>query len=96
MMLTATLCTISAALNRIDALNQLYIGTVWDRVFGPFFAAVVLAFLLLALRCILLRGLDRWLAAGVAAVTLLSAFIVWLARTPAWDSFATLVLGPKA
>lgn len=93
MMLSATLAAISAALNRIDPLNQLYIGTVWDRLFGPFFAAVVLALLLLAVRCVLIRGYDRWLATGVGLVILLSAFIVQLARTAAWDRVAGLLLG---
>ncbi len=95
MMLTATLVTISAALNRVDVLNNLYVGTVWDRLFGPFFAAVVLGAILVAFRCILIRAVDRPLATGWAIVTVLSAVIVWLARTPAWDSFARMIIGNK-
>ncbi len=95
MMLSATMVTISAALNRVDALNNLYIGTVWDRLFGPFFAAVVIGAILVALRCLLIRAIDRPLATGWAIVTLLSAVIVWLARTPAWDSFARMIIGNR-
>ena len=56
---------------------------------------MVLGLLLLAVRCAIIRGYDRWLATGVALVTLMSAFIVQLARTSAWDSFATMVIGGK-
>lgn len=92
MMFTATMGVLSAALNRIDALNNLYVGTMWDRVFGPFFAAVVLGVIFLAIRCAFIRGFDRWLAIGMAILALFSAFDVAIARTPAWDWVATMVM----
>lgn len=92
LMLTATLGVISAALNRIQPLNDLYMGTVWDRLFGPFFAAVVLGAVLLALRCVMVRGFDKWLAVGVGAVTVWSAFIVIVAKSSVWMSFAEMVV----
>lgn len=93
MMLTATLAVISAALNRIDALNNLYIGTIWDRVFGPFFVAMVVGTVLAIARCIVARTFDRWLVGGVAGLMLISAGIVALMRTSAWDSIAGMILG---
>lgn len=92
-MLTASLATISAALSRIDALNNLYVGTLWDRLFGPFFAAVVLGVILFALRTLLTRTVDRWLAGNIAALVLVSAFIVWFARTPVWHAISSAIIG---
>ncbi len=91
--LTANLGILSAALNRIDVLNNLYVGTAWDRLFGPFFMTIVLAYLLLAFRTILIRGLDKWLTIGVVLVTLQGAGIVLLARTPVWNQIATALIG---
>ncbi|MFO0833210.1 MAG: hypothetical protein U0637_15360 [Phycisphaerales bacterium] len=93
LMLGATLGVISAALNRIPALNDLSMGTVWDRVFGPFFAAVVLGVVLLAVRCVLIRSLDRWLAVSVLAVTVWSAVIVVVAKSGPWGALAAAVVG---
>ncbi|MFN0133857.1 MAG: hypothetical protein ACKVW3_15180 [Phycisphaerales bacterium] len=92
MMLSATLVTLSAALNRIDTINNLYVGTVWDRLFGPFFAAVVLGAVLLAIRCVLIRAFDKWLGLGVGLVTLFSMFVVSIAKTEAWFGFASLLV----
>lgn len=93
MMLTATLAIISAALNRIDALNNLYVGTVWERLFGPFFFAMVVGAVLAIARCIVARTFDRWLVGGVAGLVLVSAGIVALMRTSAWDALARAIIG---
>ncbi|MFO0834753.1 MAG: hypothetical protein U0638_07270 [Phycisphaerales bacterium] len=93
MMLTATLAVISAALNRIDALNNLYVGTIWDHLFGPFFIAMVVGAVLAIARCIVARTFDRWLVGSVAGLILVSAGIVALMRTSAWDSIAGMILG---
>ncbi len=92
LMLLGTLAAISAAMARIHELNRLYEGTVWHRIWGPFFMTVVLAFLLLGLKRILSGSWDRiyaigclWLAAGLAAN-------YQLATTPAWDSVARALL----
>lgn len=92
MMLSATVGILSAALNRIDALNQLYVGTAFDRVFGPFFFAVVLGWLLVAARCAIVRSFDKWLTTGIAIVTLVSVGIVILAKTSAWNAIATMLV----
>ncbi|MGR8935774.1 MAG: hypothetical protein ACU837_15545 [Gammaproteobacteria bacterium] len=92
MMLLATLAAIPAAASRIDFLNALYSGTVWETTFGPFFAALAVGALLLAGNWMLLRSLDRWFAAGYAGLVVSSAFILQLATTGAWDRFASFLL----
>lgn len=92
MMFAATMCTISAALNRIDSLNNLYIGTVFETLFGPFFMAVVLAAALWALRCLLVRSFDRWVCVAFGVVTLASLAITAIAKTPAWESVAEMLM----
>ncbi|MCC7407070.1 MAG: hypothetical protein IT442_03305 [Phycisphaeraceae bacterium] len=92
MMLTANLVIVSAALSRIDVLTHLYTGTVWDRLFGPFFTAVVTGAVLLLLRSVLIKSFDRWLAIGFVVLTAFSIFTVTLARTSAWDAFASTLV----
>lgn len=92
MMTAATLCTLSAALNRIDALNNLYVGTVFESFFGPFFMAVVLAGVLWGLRCVLVRSVDRWMGAGFAIVAVVSAAITAIAKTSAWEHLAIALM----
>ncbi|MCA9307324.1 MAG: hypothetical protein R3B46_07875 [Phycisphaerales bacterium] len=84
LMIAGTLITLSAPLNRIPMLNDVYIGTVWDRVVGPYFWVVILGVALLAARSIITRALDRPFAVAIAATTLISIGIVQLARTDQW------------
>lgn len=93
MMLLATLSAMSAAVSRIDPLNDLYLGTAWERHFGPFFLTLVIGVLLLAVRCALTRSFDRWFAMGLAALIVASAGIMHLATTDAWASFTSMLLG---
>ncbi len=92
MMMLATLSAIPAAVSRIDLLNNLYIGTVWERVFGPFFATVVLGVVLLGIRSVLMRSLDRWFAVGLGSLTVAWALIMQVAPTVAWEWFTTAVV----
>jgi hypothetical protein len=92
MMLLGTLAAISAAVARIDTLSNLYAGTIWARIWGPLFMTVVVALLLLALKWLLTRSLDRIYALGCAGLALALAAIMRLATTPAWDSVASGLL----
>jgi hypothetical protein len=92
MMLLATLAAVPAAVSRIDAITALYQGTVWEAIFGPFFGTLVLGAFFLALKWLLTRFLDRWLAIGYAGFVVASALIMQLATTGAWDRFASLLL----
>lgn len=93
MMLLASLAVMPAAVSRIDALNALYAGTMWEALFGPFFMTLVVGAVLLVVRCVLARSFDRWFAAGYAALALSSVLIVRMATSGAWDTFAKFLLG---
>ncbi|MBI5865809.1 MAG: hypothetical protein HZB38_15160 [Planctomycetes bacterium] len=92
MMFTGTLGATAAAISRINPLSNLYLGTAWEHVFGPYFMALLLGVALLGLRCVVTRSFDRWLALGVGAQIGLSAFTMALARSQAWDSMASLLV----
>lgn len=92
MMLLATLAAVSAAVARIDVLNGLTAGTVLEQQFGPFFMASVIAAVLVVLRCILIRGVDRVLTSGVGALILANWLIIAFAKTEAWDSFVKMCM----
>ncbi len=92
MLLLATLAAIPAAVSRIDAISTLYRGTVWETLFGPFFGTLIVGALLLCGKWLLTRSLDRWFAIGYAVLVFLSALIMQIAKTDAWDQFASFLL----
>lgn len=92
-MFLATLSAISAAVSRIDAINALYLGTAWDRLFGPFFVSLLIGGVLVAVRCVLSRRVERPLVFGYGLLVVLSAGILWVARTGVWDAFASWAIG---
>jgi hypothetical protein len=81
-----------AAANRIEAMNNLYIGTIFDTLFGPFFPAVVAGVLILALRSAITKRFDKWLAIATGIVALGAFAILRIALTQAWDSFASWLM----
>ena len=92
MMLMASVSVIGAAFGRITLLNELYAGTWWEVVFSAFLMQVILAALLLVVKCVLFRSFDRWLATGVAAFTIACIGISLGAKTQLWDQVATFLL----
>ncbi len=92
MMLLASVSIMSAAMGRMRPLNALLAGTWAERWFSAFFTSVVLAALFLLIKCLLSRTLDRWFATGVALLAAMSVAITQLAKTEAWDQFATFLL----
>ncbi len=93
MILLGTLAAMSAAISRIDPISNLYLGTRWEAVFGPFFATAILAGVLLLAWCAITRSIDRWFALGFLALTTGFALIMQLANSSAWDRFASLFVG---
>lgn len=89
MMIVGTLSIMSAPISRIDVLNNLYVGTVMERLFGPFFITDVLAVLLVVLYAAIHR-FDRLFAAGVAIIIGLSWGIWQAAPTEAWLRIASM------
>jgi hypothetical protein len=92
LMLLATYSAMSAAISRIDALNSLYVGTVFERLFGPFFITQLLCGALLVVHCVVRRHIDRCFAIGFAALTVGYAIVWQLTTTAAWDAFASLLV----
>jgi small basic protein len=92
MMLMASVSVIGAALGRITLLNQLYAGTWWEVVLSAFFMQVILAALLLVVKCLVFRSFDRWLALGVGAFSTACVLISLGARTQAWNTLASFLL----
>ncbi|HRD68426.1 MAG TPA: hypothetical protein PKY50_20055 [Candidatus Competibacter sp.] len=92
MMLLATLAVIPAALDRIDAITSLYRDTVWGTLFGPFFSSLVIGAVFLVVKWALTRSFDRFYAAGWAGLVVVSAGIMKLATTQAWDGIASSLL----
>jgi hypothetical protein len=92
MMLLGTLAAVSAALGRIDFLNELYVGTIWEQLFGPFFATLVLGALCLVARCLESRSLECWFALGYAALVAANVAMYQLAPTELWAGIARALL----
>lgn len=92
MMLLATLSAMSAAVARIQPLNDLYAGTEWERLFGPFLFTLLIGVALLAIRSAMMRTVDRPFTIGMAALTAASVGIMLLAPTGAWAAFTSLVV----
>jgi len=93
MIMTGTFTAMSAAISRIDVLSNLYVGTAWERWFGPFLITQALMGTLLIVRCIAIRSIDRWLTFGFITLTAACLAVNWFARTDAWTTFAK-VLAP--
>ncbi|MGZ8237561.1 MAG: hypothetical protein ACXWTY_06780 [Methylobacter sp.] len=92
MMLLATLAAMPAAVSRIDSINVLYHGTLWEMVFGPFFGTLVIGVFFLVIKWLLTRSLDRWFAMGYSGLVISSALIMQLATTSVWDHIASFLL----
>ena len=92
LMFLASMTAVGAAIARIDSLNHLYAGTVWEKWFGVFFFTVVFAGLFLAAKCLVFRKFDRCFAAGYAVLALWCLLITQGAPTAAWDAIASFLL----
>jgi hypothetical protein len=89
MMLLATLSVIAAATDRITGLPDIYAPTIWGRLFGPFFVALVIGALFLAVKTALTRSFDRRFAGGFGMLIVVWVFIMKIAPTTAWDRVAS-------
>ena len=93
LILLGTLAASSASIARIDALNQLYAGTVWDRLFGPFFTTLLVGALFLVVKAWVTRSLERSYVVGFAVLTLGFAACLPLARSAVWANVAESLRG---
>ena len=93
MMMLSTYSVLSAPISRIDALSNLYVGTIWDSLFGPFLMTQILLGILLLVRWMLTGRLDRWLSIGFLVLTVGYMLVMQGARTDAWRWFAGVLTG---
>lgn len=92
MMFLASLAAVDAALARIDILNNLYHGTMWQKLFSDFFFALVIAGVFLIAKCVVFRKFDRWFAAGFAVMVVWFFMVAQIATTHVWDAIASFLL----
>lgn len=90
MMLCATFSVMAAAIGRIGPLNDLYLGTTLEHVFGPFLFAQVLMGLVLVVHRVLTGSFEKWLWIGFGVLTVASPLIMVIGRTGVWESFMSL------
>jgi hypothetical protein len=92
MMFLASLAAVGAAISRMDFLNHLYAGTIWERLFGLFFFTVVISGLFFIAKCVVFRKFDRWFATGYGVMMVWFLMVAQGAMTPAWDKIASFLL----
>ena len=91
-MFLASLAAVAAAIARMDFLNHLYRGTVWQKLFSDFFFTLVIGGVFLIAKCVVFRKFDRWFAAGFAVMVVWFWMVAQIAPTPTWDAIASLLL----
>ena len=91
-MFLASLAAVAAAIARMDFLNNLYRGTVWQKLFSDFFFALVIGGVFLIAKCVVFRKFDRWFAAGFAVLVVWFFMVAQIATTPTWDAIASCLL----
>jgi hypothetical protein len=92
MMFLASLAAVGAAIARIDPLNHLFAGTVFQMLWGDFFFTVVIGGAFLAAKCLVFRRFDRWFAGGYAVLAVWFILAVQGAQTGAWDGIAGFLM----
>ena len=92
MMFLATLSLLDAAIGRIDAVSALYQGTALERIFGPSLGMLAVGAALFVLKWWLARKPDWWYLIGYGVLVFTKAAWIQVARTSAWDRFASVLL----
>ncbi|HEX4486741.1 MAG TPA: hypothetical protein VH088_10765 [Terriglobales bacterium] len=89
MMLLASLRILAGATARIPTLYPVFSHAGWPGLFGPVFA---LGAVLLVVRSVMIRKLDRPFAVGYAAMVAVCIMASQLALTETWNQMATVML----
>jgi len=85
LMLLATLSVISGATARTDFFVRIFGESGWIALFGP---PLVLGALILVVRAVMTRTIDRWYTAGYVAYALVYVAAMNLAVGPSWTQIA--------
>lgn len=91
-MFLATLTVVAAAISRIDALNHLYYGTVFQKIWADGFFTVVFGAAIVLAKWALTKSWDRWLGLGYAYLAVGFFGIAQIMGTAVWDRVADLLL----
>ena len=89
MMLLASLVILTGATGRISLVNSIFGFHEWMALFGP---VVCLGALLLLVRLVITRRLDREFAAGYVALVVATLVAARLAETSVWVNWAGMIL----
>jgi hypothetical protein len=92
LMFLGSLAAVGAAISRMDFLNHLYVGTVWEKLFGFFFFTVVAGAVFLVAKCVVFRKFDRWFAAGWGLMVFWFLLLTVGATSPAWNAIASFLV----
>ena len=90
MMLLATLSIMAGATVRIPVLFPIYGEVGWLGLFGPI---LTLGAVFVVLHSVLLKSVDRWLAAGYAAMAFAFIAATEFASSDCWSGIANAVFG---
>jgi hypothetical protein len=90
-MLLASLCLLTGATARMPFLHPVFGAAGWMGLFGPVFC---IGAVLLLIRCMLTRSVDRWFAVGYAIWVTIFIVSVRLALTETWGGMAATILKP--
>lgn len=93
LILLAALMVIPAAMDRIEAIRNLYVTSFLGAWFGPFFASMVIAAIFALVYSLLTRSINRWLSFGFLGLSAVSFFIMHFSTTSVWDTIATWLIG---
>ena len=88
-MLMASMSLLPAATTRMPFVDPIFGNGGWVRIFGPMLA---LGALLLVVRWMMTRSVDRWLAMSYGSLAVVLIGATELARTSAWGALAALIL----
>jgi len=90
MMLMATLSIIAGSTARMPGLAPYFGDSGWSGLFG---AVTLLGAVVLSLRSLIDRKLDRWMAWGLVGMSGAFALAIQASNTEAWDKVASSVFG---
>lgn len=92
-MLLATVAALAAPLGRMDYINSFYANTIIEKLFTAFPYTLLVGVVLLTIKSLLERSLDRAMAIGVAAMAVVYIATSLIAMTNAWGNLMARVVG---
>jgi uncharacterized membrane protein YozB (DUF420 family) len=92
-MLLATVAALAAPLGRMDYINSFYANTIIEKLLTAFPYTLLVGVLLLAIKSLLERSLDRAMAMGVSLMAVVYVATSLIAMTETWGNLMARVVG---